>query len=186
MTKLALLLDLHPDIYDPDRPVTRVVIGPFENQAQIEAELARTRVGAEPYRIAGIVEVPSGDPDGILSDASFPLTTTAIFTVTTLKTRKPKTEQERQRADGKDVLIESTRTPGFYPTLDLAKRCVEENWGHISETIYDHAVVEEVAYGLYPATLSSHWYQWHQASEAFLPCEKPYWMAKTYGSFAIG
>jgi hypothetical protein len=111
---------------------------------------------------------------------------TAIFTVTTLRTRKPETEDEKLHADGKDVIIASARTPGFYPTLALAKSCVEEDWLHISECYYDHAVIEEVTYALYSTILSSQWYRWDKASESFRACGEPNWLRATSGGFVFG
>jgi hypothetical protein len=66
MTRLALLLDQHPDAFHPTDPVRRLVIGPFETPEQIENELTRTFYGTMPFRKAGVVAVPTGDPDGIL------------------------------------------------------------------------------------------------------------------------
>jgi hypothetical protein len=186
MTRLALLLDQHPNAHEPDRPVRRVVIAPFENTDQIEDELTRTYLGAVPFHKVGIVEVPPGDPEGILTEAHHPLTTTAIFTITTIKTRKPETEGERRLPDGMDVVIASSRSLGVYPTLALAKRCVEENWLHITEFFYDYAVIEEVAYGPYPDILSSHWYRRDAGKDAFMACEKPEWLGQAYGGFVFG
>ena len=82
--------------------------------------------------------------------------------------------------------VYGTRVVGYYPTLEEAKKCVEENWGDIQECYYKYAVIEDVEPGLYRTAESTPlWYKWSKAQEKFLPIDKPAQLSQTFG-FTIG
>ena len=79
-----------------------------------------------------------------------------------------------------------SRTVGYYPSLEEAKKCIEENHGDIQESYYKYAVIEDVEPGLYRSTEStSIWYKWSKAQEKFLPIDKPAQLSQIVG-FTIG
>lgn len=84
-----------------------------------------------------------------------------------------------------DKDIHSTRCVGYYKTLKDAKQCVEENWGHISEFDYKFAVIEEFPDGIYPHTISEHWYKLVIKDDRYVECGKPEIYKNTVG-FGIG
>lgn len=54
--------------------------------------------------------------------------------------------------------VSRSRTPGIYETLEDAKEAVTENHGDIAELgYYNHAVIEEMPFGLYPEAKSEVW-----------------------------
>lgn len=67
------------------------------------------------------------------------------------------------------------RCVGMFLTLGEAQSIVEQNTCDIHENSYDFVVVEDVAFGLYPAILSEYWYHWEQKNgvEQYVQCEKP-------------
>lgn len=74
---------------------------------------------------------------------------------------------------------QNNRTPGFFLTLEDAKECVEENWGDIHETGYDHVVIEKMPEGLYGGiTIGNNkewWYKWEGDRDEgkYVEIEKP-------------
>ncbi len=59
----------------------------------------------------------------------------------------------------------STRTVAWYPTLERALDAVAKDAGAMSDCLYDYAVVEEMAPGVYPEIRGEWWYQWHDDGE---------------------
>lgn len=53
----------------------------------------------------------------------------------------------------------STRTVGFYPTLEQARNIVVNNYGDLCETIYHYALIQEIGTGLYPTVFSEELYR---------------------------
>lgn len=89
----------------------------------------------------------------------------------------------RYREDGSSYIINDTRIPGIYTTLEAAKSCVENNDGDIWEMSYNLVVIEETETDrLYPFSLSDtqYWYEWKGATgdegigtKGYVACECP-------------
>lgn len=76
------------------------------------------------------------------------------------------------------------RPVGWYQKKEDAIACVEKNWGDIYECgSYPHAVIEEVAEGLYPICEKSWWFKWRD--KKYRPSRKPKLYRRVF-NFAIG
>lgn len=53
----------------------------------------------------------------------------------------------------------SSRTVGFYPTLEQARNIVVNNYCDLCETIYHYALIQEIGTGLYPTAFSEELYR---------------------------
>jgi hypothetical protein len=69
----------------------------------------------------------------------------------------------------------SDRTPGFFFSLEDAKKCVEENRGDIHEMVYKYIVIEEFGPGLYYLPDVEFWYKWEGDNKTgkYVECDKP-------------
>jgi hypothetical protein len=102
-----------------------------------------------------------------------------VYTITTLYVRKIKDEVKRE------VLCEScdhgrTTTPGWYSSLERAKKCVESGWGSLDDGgYYNYLIIERVVEGLYNLSgldldkETSWWYKFDYKEDEWVPCEKP-------------
>ena len=67
-----------------------------------------------------------------------------------------------------------TRTPGYFFSLETAKRYLEENVGDLFEGTYDYAVIEKVYPGIYAIEgRVEWWYQFDMEKDSYVGIDKP-------------
>ena len=75
------------------------------------------------------------------------------------------------------------RTVGYYFTYDDARDAVVNNYGDIHETIYNYALIEKVAPGIYNgATADSRsLFSYNKEKKTYDPVEEPAFLSNFYG-----
>ena len=81
--------------------------------------------------------------------------------------------------------VGDTRTVGYYEDLETCRRALHENWCDIHEFLYEYAVVECIAPGIYSGAKEIEWFQWDNERGGFLEIPK---LQCTYGwfNYALG
>ena len=76
-----------------------------------------------------------------------------------------------------------TRVVGYYFTYDDARETVVNNAGDIHETIYDYALIEKVAPGIYNGATSDSRsvFKYNKAKERYDPVEEPAFLSNICG-----
>ncbi len=94
-----------------------------------------------------------------------------IHTITSLYLKDPDADSKVKLED------QNFRTSlvGFYKSLDMAKRCVEEDWAMFDEGgYYNYIVIEGLWEGCYPGLGDNEvWYRHDWENRKWVPCEKP-------------
>jgi len=83
----------------------------------------------------------------------------------------------------------TSRTVGFFATLEEAKRIVENNICDIFESYYRHATIECIHDGLYPIDGSSEhtiFYEWNVITKKYMEIQKPKNLESFIGFSNIG
>ena len=95
------------------------------------------------------------------------------------------TTVEPQYEEGK-LPFKSHRTPGWFPTFEMANLAVENNYGDIWEGNFTFCVIEEIEWGFYQIPpKSEQWYQFDKNTNKYKQIPKPE-IFKTIGNFSIG
>ena len=68
---------------------------------------------------------------------------------------------------------QSSRAVGYYPTIEEAKDIVINNRCDLNETIYDYAVIEDIAPGLYRYAEQPLWFVYNPKEDKYDQMEKP-------------
>lgn len=76
-----------------------------------------------------------------------------------------------------------TRVVGYYLTYDDARETVVNNAGDIHETIYDYALIEKVAPGIYNGATSDYRsvFKYNKEKERYDPVEEPAFLSNICG-----
>lgn len=78
-----------------------------------------------------------------------------------------------------------SRCVGYFSDLNRAKEVLTENQCDLFETIYNYAVIEKVAEGLYQYDLNPLWFKWSREEECYKEIDKPK-EARNIVGFGIG
>jgi len=82
------------------------------------------------------------------------------------------------------LCIERKRSVGWFSSYSDAEEIVRKNIGDIYEAgHYDHCVIEELYYGLYPTVIKERWFEW--LNGRYQQIKKPLGLEKVT-NFGIG
>jgi hypothetical protein len=81
-----------------------------------------------------------------------------------------------------------SRTWGWFPTLEMARRTVEVNDGDMQEFRYNYIIVENVPWGILAYDRKVEWYKWvptslkgNRCRGNWVRCRQPSWAKNTVG-----
>jgi hypothetical protein len=101
-----------------------------------------------------------------------------IWFVTSIYLAKAKDSESPMRAETK-------RTFGYFLTEKEALDAVGENQCNMHECLYNFLVIEGFPSGIHALAEREVWYQWGEAENKWVPCQKPT-MLEGIISWAIG